>query len=56
VGFVSGDSIGEDPIFINDYNLVAPGCRPEDNVIAPSHLSLGVVQSLPTALWNGFEN
>jgi hypothetical protein len=48
VAFVSGDSVGEDPIFINDYNLVAPGCRPEDNVIAPSHLSPAVAQLLPT--------
>lgn len=39
VGYVYGDSIGQDAIFVNDYNLVAPGCRPEDNVIAPSHLS-----------------
>ncbi len=39
VQFVSGDSIGIDAIFVNDYNVVAPGCHPEDNVIAPSHLS-----------------
>ena len=39
VAFVRGDSIGEDAIFVNDYNLVAPGCCPEDNVIAPSHLA-----------------
>jgi len=39
VQFIAGDSIGEDAIFLNDYNLVAPGCRAGDNVIAPSHLS-----------------
>ncbi len=38
VQFISGDSIGDDAIFVNDSNLVAPGCRPDDNVIAPSHL------------------
>ena len=27
IGFVCGESIGEDAIFVNDYNLVAPGCR-----------------------------
>jgi hypothetical protein len=39
VSFVRGDSIGNDAIFVNDYNMVAPGCRAADNVIAPSHLS-----------------
>jgi hypothetical protein len=39
VAFIRGESIGEDAIFVNDYNLVAPGCRAQDNVIAPSHLS-----------------
>ena len=39
VDFVRGESIGGDAIFVNDYNLVAPGCRPGDNVIAPNHLS-----------------
>jgi hypothetical protein len=39
VRWVPGETFGEDAIFVNDYNLVAPGCRPEDNVIAPSHLS-----------------
>lgn len=39
VQYVVGENLGEDAIFVNDYNLVAPGCRPEDNVIAPSHLS-----------------
>ncbi len=44
IGFVCGESIGEDAIFVNDYNLVAPGCRPDDNVIAPSHLSPAVAE------------
>lgn len=39
VRYVAGASIGEDALFVNDCNLVAPGCRPSDNVIAPSHLS-----------------
>lgn len=44
VAFIRGESIGEDAIFVNDYNLVAPGCGPEDNVIAPSHLSPAAVE------------
>ncbi len=47
VGYVFGDSIGQDAIFVNDYNLVAPGCRPEDNVIAPSHLSPSFAYNQP---------
>jgi type II secretory pathway pseudopilin PulG len=39
IEFVRGQFYGEDPIFVNDCNMVAPGCRPDDNVIAPSHLS-----------------
>lgn len=39
VQFIVGDTYGDDALFVNDYNLVAPGCRPCDNVIAPSHLS-----------------
>ncbi len=39
VEFISGDSIGEDAIFVNDYGIVAPGTSPQDSVIAPSHLS-----------------
>jgi hypothetical protein len=39
VQYVVGETIGNDAIFVNDYNMVAPGCHAEDNVIAPSHLS-----------------
>jgi hypothetical protein len=39
VQYIVGDTIGDDSIFVNDYNMVAPGCHPDDNVIAPSHLS-----------------
>ncbi len=46
-GFVKGDSFGEDAIFVNDRNMVAPGCRAGDNVIAPSHLSLAVTKIEP---------
>jgi hypothetical protein len=45
--FVKGDSYGEDAIFVNDRNMVAPGCRAGDNVIAPSHLSLAVTKIEP---------
>ena len=44
VSFIKGDSIGEDAIFVNDYNMVAPGVRASDNVIAPSHLSPAVYE------------
>lgn len=43
VEFIKGDSYGEDAIFVNDYNIVAPGTRPDDNVIAPSHLAPRIV-------------
>jgi hypothetical protein len=42
VRYLLGEIYGEGSIFVNDYNLVAPGCRPDDNVIAPSHISLQV--------------
>lgn len=44
VQFVRGCSIGEDAIFVNDYNMVAPGVRSSDNVISPSHLSPAVYE------------
>ena len=44
VEFVRGHAYGEDPIFVNERGIVAPGCHEGDNVIAPSYLS-----PLPTA-------
>ena len=38
VEFVPGFAWANDPIFENDYGIVAPGANQNDNVIAPSHL------------------
>ncbi len=39
VEFVRGPAYGDDPIFVNDVGIVAPGTHSNDSVIAPSHLS-----------------
>lgn len=46
VQFVSGHSVGDDAIFENDYGIVGPGSDAHDSVIAASHLSPGVAESI----------
>ncbi|MEM7457791.1 MAG: hypothetical protein AAF456_25935 [Planctomycetota bacterium] len=48
VEFVPGFAWVNDPIFENDYGVVAPGVNQNDNVIAPSHLG-------PNHHFNGLE-
>ena len=51
VRFVPGNSIANDQIYTNDYNIVGPGAGIHDSVIGPSHLSpfggFGVVRKTP---------
>ncbi|MEM9412772.1 MAG: hypothetical protein AAGA30_16795, partial [Planctomycetota bacterium] len=39
VRFVKGNAIANDPIYVNAYNVVAPGVDARDSVIGASHLS-----------------
>ena len=39
VRFVRGNAIANDPIYVNAYNVVAPGIGSRDSVVGASHLS-----------------
>lgn len=50
IQYIVGDTIGNESIFLNDRNIVAPGCHPYDNVVAPSHVSPTFYLSQPRDL------
>lgn len=39
IQFVSGNSVGDDLVYVNAYNIVGPGIGSRDSVIGASHLS-----------------